>query len=414
MPPLHFADRVRVVCRDTGAGALALDEAMPGHRSFADAAVPPGAAFHYAIAGIDDARQWEVGVGALADSGRLLRQPTASSAGGAPVAFAPGRKSVALTVGAGWYAGQGARSIGDIAGLSDALAGKQPAGDYAPAAHDHPHLPLAGGILSGPLAIAGVGGSGGAPRSALDVRGYLTGGLGALALNSTLDWSAPTVARAGMGEAALRGSAPNGPGGTAFYYSLTFEQGGTFDGSGPITQLAIPRTASGGAKVYYRLGASRTAMEPWRTFLVEDGSGRFASDKDNVNALGSPSTRFTQLYAANGAISTSDSRDKADIGALPDAWLDAWDAVDWRRFRMGGGRRWHAGLVAQAVRDAFAARDLDARALGLLCHDDWSGEDGSGDRTDRWGLRYDECFALEAAATRRRLARLEARLEVPA
>lgn len=413
-PPLHFADMVRVLTRDTGAGPLALGEALPGHRSFAEADVPVGTPFHYAVAGIDDARHWEVGVGERSEGGRLIRRPTASSDSGALVAFAPGRKAVSLTVGAEWFAGQGRPDVADVSGLAEALDARQPRGDYAPAGHTHPYLPLTGGSVAGALSV----GSAAAPRSTLDVRGYLTGGLGALALSTALDWNGPTMARSGMGEAALRGNSPNGPGGNTYFYSLTFEQGGSVDGSGAITQFAIPRSGGAGAKLYYRLGNSRLAMDPWRAFLVEDPAGRFAGDKDNANALGSPAARFTQLYAASGAISTSDARDKADIGAVPDDWLDAWEAAHWRRYRFAGGRRWHIGLVAQAVRDAFAARGLDAAELGLLCHDAWPEERADGEVVrpagDRWGLRYEECLAIEAACTRRRLDRIEAALGLSA
>lgn len=419
-PPLHFADRVRALSRDTGTGPLELAEALPGHRSFADAGVPVGSAFHYAIAGLDDARQWEVGVGSLSETGRLIRRPTASSAGPADapalVAFAPGRKAVSLTVGAGWYAGQGAPALAEIEGLADALSALQPAGDYqpagayAPAAHSHADLPLTGGTLSGALAVASTQ----PPRSALDVRGSITGGFGAPGQSGSLDWSAAEIARSGVGAFALRGSNPNGPGGTAYYYSLSFEFGGTYDGSGPLTQFAIPRTEAGAPKVFYRLGSGRTSMEPWRAFLLEDTLGRFTPGKDNVNPLGAPTERFSHIFVGSGTISTSDARAKSKVGPIPEAWLDAWEAVAWCRYRLDGGRRAHAGLVAQAVRDAFAARGIDAADLGLLCHDEWPeerDEDGVVVRAagDRWGLRYDECFALEAASTRRRLDRLEAR-----
>lgn len=120
---LFFADLVREACWDEGAGALALAGALPGHRAFADA-VPPGARFHYAIAGSTRPDEWEVGEGELDGAGKLARQPIASSGGGA-VDFSPGLKTVALTVLADWFANlAGATGIGDVEGLSEALAGK--------------------------------------------------------------------------------------------------------------------------------------------------------------------------------------------------------------------------------------------------------------------------------------------------
>ena len=184
---------------------------------------------------------------------------------------------------------------------------------------------------------------------------------------------------------------------------------------------------------------------------------------DNTISIGTASVRCTVFYAVTGSINTSDERTKQDITPIPDEWLDAWGALEWVRYKFkdavaakGDDARWHVGLVAQAVRDAFAARDLDAQAIGLLCYDQWEeqlepimeerqidteevvvdrintglfdahGEpvfrDVTEDRPimgmvdtgetrvtleagDRWGLRYDECQAMEAAWQRRELAR---------
>lgn len=128
---LFFADLVREASYGTGTGDLPLAGALPGHRRFADA-VPPGARFHYCIAGVTDPGEWETGEGEIGSGGTLIRLPSASSSGGATVAFSAGLKTVALTVGAAWFAGQEAGvAVGDVAGLQDALA------DKADAAHDH-------------------------------------------------------------------------------------------------------------------------------------------------------------------------------------------------------------------------------------------------------------------------------------
>ena len=157
---------------------------------------------------------------------------------------------------------------------------------------------------------------------------------------------------------------------------------------------------------------------------------------DNAQDLGLASLRWAVVRAGTGAISTSDNRSKQDIGSIPDEWLDAWGDVNWARFKFidavqakGDAARWHIGLIAQAVHDAFQMQGLDARAIGLLCFDEWDeqreidAETGQSRVTlaagDRWGLRYDECQAMEAAWQRRELARkdaliasLAARLEV--
>lgn len=122
MPNFYFADLVRETSHATGTGALVLAGAVPGHRRFADI-VPPGAIFHYAIVGVTHADQWETGTGALDAQGRLDRSAVAaSSAGGGWVDFGPGLKTVALTVGSGWFAGQDSA----VAALAADLAAKQP------------------------------------------------------------------------------------------------------------------------------------------------------------------------------------------------------------------------------------------------------------------------------------------------
>ena len=188
---------------------------------------------------------------------------------------------------------------------------------------------------------------------------------------------------------------------------------------------------------------------------------------DNTISIGTGSVRCTVIYAVSGAISTSDERAKQDITPIPDEWLDAWGTLEWVRYKFkdavaakGDDARWHVGLIAQRVRDAFDAAGLDALAIGLLCYDEWEeqrepiieeqvidkrlvviGQEGTGvlgpdgaeimrdvtseepvmgpvqvgervtlEAGDRWGLRYDECQAMEAAYMRREDARNKAEI----
>jgi hypothetical protein len=130
MPTFFFADLVRELCQDGGTGALMPTGAVPGHRRFSGVA-PAGDPFHYAIAGVAQPAQWEVGVGRIDGAGRLQRDSiAASSNAGDRVDFAPGLKTIALTVGADWFAAQDAAG----SGLADALAIKQPLSTTHPAA----------------------------------------------------------------------------------------------------------------------------------------------------------------------------------------------------------------------------------------------------------------------------------------
>lgn len=154
---LFFADLVREASWGTGTADLPLGGALPGHRTFA-AAVPPGARFHYAIAGVTHPGEWETGEGEIGSGGTLIRLAAASSADGAAVSFSTGLKTVALTVNADWFASRdgGLAAIEDVTGLPEALAAKADGDhahdlDYAPAGHGHAFADLTGrpGTLSG-------------------------------------------------------------------------------------------------------------------------------------------------------------------------------------------------------------------------------------------------------------------------
>ncbi|RVO65707.1 tail fiber domain-containing protein [Sinorhizobium meliloti] len=182
------------------------------------------------------------------------------------------------------------------------------------------------------------------------------------------------------------------------------------------------------------------------------GSSVFRPASDNLISNGTASFRWKEVFAGTGTINTSDERAKLEIEAITDIILDAWADVEYTQFKMvdavaekGVAARLHFGLVAQRVRDAFAAHGLDPYAFGVLCYDQWDdvtaavmedyeaqlvseGSDGeeivelisqsraTGEKIvvraagDQFGLRYAEAFALEAAYQRRRMARIESQL----
>lgn len=172
----------------------------------------------------------------------------------------------------------------------------------------------------------------------------------------------------------------------------------------------------------------------------------FTSDKrltpasDNTQSLGNTTKRWSVVYAGTGAINTSDEREKTQPLPIDDLVLDAWGDVQLITFQWlesirlkGEGARTHFGVIAQQVRDAFAARGLNGCDYGLLCYDEWDDiykleqeefVDESGKLSwratgnlvldvpagNRWGIRPDQCLFLEAAYQRRRCARIEERL----
>jgi hypothetical protein len=79
----------------------------------------------------------------------------------------------------------------------------------------------------------------------------LRGLLGADTTAGTLDWNHSSNARAGCGVTLLAGTATNGPGTASFFHSLCFEYQ-TKDGSGNLTQFAIPYQLTATFLIYVR------------------------------------------------------------------------------------------------------------------------------------------------------------------
>lgn len=172
-------------------------------------------------------------------------------------------------------------------------------------------------------------------------------------------------------------------------------------------------------------------------------NGGIGSVFDNSHDLGSGANRWRVVYAGTGTINTSDEREKQQIKPIDDAALRAWAKVEYCQFKFndavaekGDGARWHFGVIAQRVKEAFESEGLDAFAYGLLCHDEWQeakiehaaiteqrdtgeiDEDGNAVVAEvvvkdawtevrpagsRYGIRYEEALALECAYLRSKL-----------
>lgn len=157
----------------------------------------------------------------------------------------------------------------------------------------------------------------------------------------------------------------------------------------------------------FRIYAKKTGLSPTQHSLV-----------------GTPDGNLT--WDGNAIQTASDERLKTDFGDVPPDVLDAWEAVEWKRFRFiaakeakGDAARWHTGLVAQRVKQVFKERGLDACEYGILCHEQWEDEyeeqtDGSRNLVrkagEMWTIRYEEALAMEAIYQRRRADRMVARI----
>jgi hypothetical protein len=470
MPTLFFADLVRELCQEGGTGPLTPTGAVPGHRRFADA-VPAGAPFHYAIAGIAWPGEWEVGSGHLDPAGRLVRDSVAASSNaGGRVDFAPGLKTIALTVAAGWFAERdaAAATLGSaVDGLTGALAAKQPVSTvHGSAATAEPSdlvtIRRGGGWVNVPMSalalrdsggryplagtLAGINGSAGAPaisfaadldsgmfRAASDAIGFATAGAERMRLTAG--------GRVGIGRSDPR--APLSMAAPTANPVLAAEAGAIEIKFDVTTVLAIGGGTNHGYALWlqgkqdnagYTSTAFPIALNPLGGPVLTGGA--VLPIVDNGLALGSAAARFSTVYAGTGAINTSDARGKIWRSAPNDAELRAarrilgelgfyqWqDALE----RKGAdGARYHFGVRAQAVwaimADEGLVDPLDAAGrpgntpYAFLCWDGWDavtesgsvGPEGARDAGDRFGIRPDQLALFLIAAQDRRLALLEA------
>jgi hypothetical protein len=135
---------------------------------------------------------------------------------------------------------------------------------------------------------------------------------------------------------------------------------------------------------------------------------------DNTRTLGSASYRWSVVYAATGAINTSDAREKQDIESLDAAEKRVAIALKGlvKKFRFkdafvkkGEDARIHVGLIVQEVIAAFEAEGLDAMRYAIICYDEWEAqaeehnEKGivtipAREAGNLYGIRYEELLAF--------------------
>ena len=171
--------------------------------------------------------------------------------------------------------------------------------------------------------------------------------------------------------------------------------------------------------------------------------GMVRPNTDGSRNLGTGSRRWANVYASTGTINTSDEREKTAVSSPNDVLMRAWGKVNFRVFQFkdavekkGADARLHVGVIAQQVIEAFKSEGLDATRYGLLCYDKWEDEyedvevidvpevaDEEGriitpQKThiehrlvtpagDRYGIRYEEALALEAAYLRWELQKIK-------
>lgn len=185
----------------------------------------------------------------------------------------------------------------------------------------------------------------------------------------------------------------------------------------------------------FNLGAALYVERPGggNSFIITGSSVEFGAHAlpaaDNSYNLGSASRRYGTVYAATGTINTSDAREKTPLRGLSAAERAAIRRViasvgvfQWLGSISEKGAdaaRLHAGVTAQAVKQAFEAEGLDPHRYGLFCADPLSRDeevehevdgaskrvreprpavDGKGEPELRLGVRVDQLLMMAMAA----------------
>jgi hypothetical protein len=188
----------------------------------------------------------------------------------------------------------------------------------------------------------------------------------------------------------------------------------TKDGAYTKTYRTSGNAGTVDSEVSYQNGTSGTNYEGViKTRALEHHFlGRIEPIVDAVSDLGRSSSRWKDIYATNAVINTSDDRSKEQsVSISGQEQLVATQLKGMmKRFKFkdavsekGESARWHFGVIAQEVIQAFSDHGLDAYRYGIVCFDEWEDEfDIDGELAiaagDRYGIRYDEllCFIISA------------------
>lgn len=164
-------------------------------------------------------------------------------------------------------------------------------------------------------------------------------------------------------------------------------------------------------------GGSATAGQGVLSYLgiVHVFNNTLRPSIDNTISLGNGTFRWSEVFAGNGTINTSDENEKQQVEDIPIEWINAAKNIKAKRFKFndavekkGSSARWHVGYIAQEVFQAlFEAGVQDPFECSFLCKDTLYKDDKNiiplidkqtGKQKERWGIRYSELLSLKLAA----------------
>jgi hypothetical protein len=199
---------------------------------------------------------------------------------------------------------------------------------------------------------------------------------------------------------------------TQIVFQLSQDAGATYRNAAQISSYQLNTNSDG---ISFDSNQSGSLA---RVAVVSQFYNGVTPGTDNTYNLGHPSFRWAIVYAATGTINTSDAREKQQGRSLSDvekavaikikAGLKAFkwnEAVE----EKGDKARWHFGVYAQDIAEAFKSEGLNPDHYGMFCYDEWDEQpeikDDDGNVVqkhtpagNRYGVRYDELLVFVISA----------------
>jgi len=206
-------------------------------------------------------------------------------------------------------------------------------------------LPTSGGTVTGDLYLDS---------------GQIYGGFGAETSGGVQDWNDVTNARSGGGRTLLQGNDANGPDGTSTYYHSFSWEYSSKDGSGNLTQLAVPYN---GVSLHYRTRYSSSWSswyKIWSSSNDGSGSGLDADLLDGQHA--SSFATSAQGALADSAVQPGDNPTFGTINAT------TVDLGNWTVTESGGVLYFATGGVNKMKLDSSGNLTVvgDVTAFGVI------------------------------------------------
>ena len=203
--------------------------------------------------------------------------------------------------------------------------------------------------------------------------------------------------------------------GDAIYRHQFWNNNGTFQFVGEHLVIQMDNFAGSDSRVAQQWTAKNQGAGYSGVHINFASQQSFAPLFDNTHLLGHPSYRWNTIYCTNSVINTSDARQKQqvrdasiaekNVASKLKSLIKAFkfnEAVDKKGQEKA---RWHFGVIAQDVKDAFESEGLKAEDYGLFCYDEWDSQEETKDKDgnvltygrksgNAYGVRYEELFAF--------------------